>query len=178
MVFAIVVVLILIIYGVYLFNSFISMSVRVKEGWSNIEVQLKKRFDLINSLVEVVKGYATYEQKVLLDTTNLRAGNLSTAQLAANENAGASLLLKNVFMIAENYPNLKAVSTFLELQKNISDVENQIQYARRYYNGSVRDFNVAITVLPGLLLAGPLGYKAQDFFEADDAEKIVPRVTL
>ena len=178
MIFLISVFFVLVFIFIILFNRFVSLHVRVKEAWSDVEVQLKKRFDLINSLVEVVKGYANYEQKVLLDTTNLRSANISSASFAASENSGASQLLKNVFMVAENYPNLKAASTFLELQKNISEVENQIQFARRYYNGSVRDFNVAITILPGLLLAGPLGYKAEPFFEADESEKLTPKVAL
>jgi LemA protein len=178
MIFLISVFSVLVVVFIILFNKFISLRVRVKEAWSDVEVQLKKRFDLINALVEVVKGYASYEQKVLLDTTTIRSANLSSAPLAASENSGALQLLKNVFMVAENYPNLKAASTFLELQKNISDVENQIQFARRYYNGAVRDFNVAITILPGLLLAGPLGYKPETFFEADEAEKLTPKVAL
>ena len=178
MIFLISVIIVLVIIFIILFNRFVSLHIRVKEAWSDIEVQLKKRFDLINSLVEVVKGYASYEQKVLLDTTKLRSGNFSSVPSAVSENSDASQLLKNVFMVSENYPNLKADSTFLNLQENISEVENQIQFARRYYNGSVRDFNVAITILPGVLLAGPLGYKAEAFFEADEAEKLAPKVSL
>lgn len=168
---AVIVVLILAIIGLY--NALIRLKVRVDEAWSDIDVQLKRRYDLIPNLVETVKGYAAHERETLdavikARNSAMQAGN--TADKAKAENA-LSETLKSIFALAENYPNLKANENFLELQRELADTENKIQAARRFYNGNVRDFNTKLQVFPTNFLGSMLGFKDKEFFGIEDAKE-------
>ena len=168
---AVIAVLIIAIIGMY--NALIRLKVRVDEAWSDIDVQLKRRYDLIPNLVETVKGYAAHEKTTLDSVVQARnsamqAGN--AADKAKAENA-LSETLKSIFALAENYPDLKANQNFLELQRELSDTENKIQASRRFYNGNVRDFNTKLQVFPTNFLGNMLGFKAREFFGIEDAKE-------
>lgn len=168
---AIVVVLGLALIGIY--NSLVRLRVRVEEAWSDITVQLKRRLDLIPNLVESVKGYAKHEKGVFEDVTEARSavqnakGVKETAK-AENQFEGA---LKSLFAVAEAYPDLKANENFLDLQNELTDTEDKIQAARRFYNGGVRDLNTKIQTFPVNLIAGMFGFKERDFFELEEIEQ-------
>ena len=154
--------------GVY--NSLIRKRLRVDEAWSDIEVQLKRRYDLIPNLVNTVKGYAKHEEGVFMKVTEARAhamGATSPHDKLAAENMLADTL-KSLFAIAENYPQLKANENFLKLQGDLTDTEDKIQSARRFYNGNVRDFNTALQVFPTNMIANALGFKTREFFDIDE----------
>lgn len=158
-----------------LYNSLIRGKNRVDEAWSDISVQLKRRYDLIPNLVETVKGYATHEKETLENVINARNRAMSVTDgpsdakaEAENQLAGA---LKSVFALAEAYPDLKANQNFLELQKELTDTEDKIMAARRFYNGNVRDFNTSIQVFPNNVINGILKFKAYDFFQASAEEQ-------
>ena len=156
------------------YNSLVTLRVRVDEAWSDITVQLKRRADLIPSLVETVKGYAAHEQGVFDSVTRARAETISAqspgeASRAENHMQQA---LKSIFAVAEAYPQLQASQNFLQLQGELVDTENKIQAARRFYNGGVRELNTKIQVFPNNLVAGPFGFTAREFFEVDDAAAI------
>jgi LemA protein len=162
-----VVVLLLII----IFNRFVSLRNRAKEAWADIEVQLKRRYDLIPNLVNTVKGYATHESSAFENVTKARSiamgapDNLVDKGQAENMLTGA---LKSVFAIAEAYPELKANQNFLALQNELSDTENKIQAARRFYNTNVRDLNISIESFPGNLIAGMFNFSKMEFFDLPD----------
>ncbi len=160
---------IVVVYLIATFNSFISLKNKIKSAWSDIDVQLKKRYDLIPKLVEIVKGYAKHESSTLEKVTEMRtaAMNSSSVPDKAHKESMLSGALKSIFAVAENYPDLKANQNFLQLQKEIAKVEDDIQMARRYYNGSVKQFNTKIETFPNLLVAQMLGYKAENFFELE-----------
>lgn len=168
---AIVAVLILALIGIY--NSLVKLRVRVEEAWSDITVQLKRRLDLIPNLVESVKGYAKHEKGVFEEVTAARSavqnakGVKQTAQ-AENQFEGA---LKSLFAVAESYPDLKANQNFLDLQNELTDTEDKIQAARRFYNGGVRDLNTQIQTFPVNLVAAMFGFKQRDFFELEESEQ-------
>jgi LemA protein len=156
--------------GVY--NGLIKMKNRVDEAWSDIEVQLKRRYDLIPNLVNTVKGYAAHEKEVFEKVTEARtaamgAGNAQEKAQAENMLTGA---LKSLFAVAEAYPDLKANQNFLELQREITDTEDKIQASRRFYNGNVRDFNTKIEIFPNNLIAGMLHFAKREFFDIDEKE--------
>lgn len=166
---------IVVLWAVFSFNGLVSLRNRAKEAWADIDVQLKRRYDLIPNLVETVKGYATHESSAFENVTKARsaamgAGNVADKGVAENQLAGA---LKSVFAIAEAYPDLKANQNFLALQSELSDTENKIQAARRFYNGNTRDLNTKIEVFPSNILAGIFHFSKMDFFqlEADSAAK-------
>jgi len=168
-----VVVVVLAIALVGMYNGLITLKNRVDEAWSDISVQLKRRYDLIPNLINTVKGYAAHEKEVFEKVTEARtramgAGN--TADKAEAENA-LSGTLKTLFAVSENYPELKANQNFLELQRELTDTEDKIMASRRFYNGNVRDFNTKIEVFPTNLLAGTLNFTKREFFEAADGEK-------
>ena len=171
---AVIVVLIAAIIGMY--NSLIRLKNRVEEAWSDIDVQLKRRYDLIPNLIETVKGYASHERETLEKVTKARTDAMS-AQSGGDPKAQAaaenmlSSTLKSIFALSENYPDLKANTNFLELQRELSDTENKIQASRRFYNGNVRDFNTKLQVFPTNIMAGMLGFKAREFFEIEDAKE-------
>ncbi len=170
----IIAVLILVIIGMY--NSLIRLRNRVNEAWSDIDVQLKRRYNLIPNLVETVKGYAAHERETLEKVIQARNAAMQAQsgkdakKLAKAENA-LSATLKSIFALSESYPDLKANQNFLELQKELSDTENKIQAARRFYNGNVRDFNTKLQVFPTNIMAGMLGFKSRDFFEIEESKE-------
>ncbi|MFH1583232.1 MAG: LemA family protein [Candidatus Falkowbacteria bacterium] len=156
-----------------MYNGLIRFKVRVDEAWSDIDVQLKRRYDLIPNLVETVKGYAAHEQGTLQKVVEARAAAMqagNTAEKAKTENM-LSDTLKSIFALAENYPDLKANQNFLELQKELSDTENKIQAARRFYNGNVRDFNTKLQVFPTNIIGNMLGFKDREFFGIEDEKE-------
>jgi LemA protein len=168
-----VVALIAIVFGITLYNSLIQLKVLVDEAWSGIDVQLKKRFDLIPNLVETVKGYAKHEQETFERVTQLRAsmmGSQSPEELAKYEGEMRTAL-KSLFAVAEAYPELKANENFLSLQASLQSVEDNIESARRYYNGTVRNYNIKIGQFPNNLVANYLNFKAREFFEVENEQE-------
>jgi len=169
---AVVVVLIFLVIGLY--NGLIGLKNKVDEAWSDIETQLKRRYDLIPNLVETVKGYATHEKGTLENVTkarNVAMGASGFADKAQAENA-LSGTLKTLFAVSENYPELKANQNFMDLQQTLKDIEDHIQLSRRYYNATVRDFNTKLEVFPNNVFAGMLGFKRREFFQTDsEAER-------
>lgn len=162
----------LIIVGIAIYNSLVKSKVRVDEAWSDISVQLKRRYDLIPNLINTVKGYATHEREVFQNVTEARANAMhaeGVKEKAKAENAFADTL-KSLFAVSENYPDLKANENFKELQEELVDTEDKIQAARRFYNGSARDLNIKIRTFPNIIFAGPLGFKEREFFEVDETE--------
>lgn len=161
------------IYLWSLYNGLIRAKVRVEEAWSGIDVQLKRRSSLIPNLVEAVKGYAKHEKEVFENVTKARSALMGAT--GAKESAQASNMLtgalKSLFAIAEAYPQLRASENFKELQEELSDTESKIAYARQFYNSNVMDFNTKIRVFPNVILAGMLGFKPAEFFEAEEEEK-------
>ncbi len=160
------------------YNGLIRSKNRVGEAFSDIDVQLKRRYDLIPNLVETVKGYMTHERETLVKLTEARTvamavSNKPGATLQEKEQAENALsgTLKTLFAVSENYPELKASQNFLQLQDEISDTENKIQASRRFYNGNVRDFNTKIEVFPTNIIANSLGFKKYEFFQADAAQR-------
>lgn len=163
----------IILWLIAVFNGLIRAKNRTDEAWADIDVQLKRRYDLIPNLVETVKGYASHERELFEEVTKARvaASSAQTAGERAKAENALSGTLKSLFAVAENYPQLKANENFLELQKELSDTENKIQAARRFYNGNVRDFNIKIEKFPNNLIAGALSFKKRDFFEIEEGEK-------
>jgi LemA protein len=161
------------IYIVIVFNRLVRQRNVVREAWSGIDVQLKRRTDLVPALVETVKGYATHERTLLEEVTAKRAMSLDAqAQGNVAQNAQATQQLGSavgrLIAIAEAYPQLKANENFLKLQEQLAEIEEQLQFARRYYNGAVRNMNISIQSFPELLIAKPFGFSEQPFFELDD----------
>lgn len=165
--------LIFVLYIWSLYNSLVALRIRIKEAWSQIDVQLKRRADLIPNLVESVKGYAKHEKSVFENVTKARSallkakGPLEKAE-ANNQLAGA---LKTLFAVAENYPQLKANENFLQLQKELSDTEDKVAYARQFYNTAVTEYNTKIQIFPNVLIANNFGFKSEEFFEAEEEER-------
>lgn len=155
------------------YNGLITLKNRVDEAWSDIDVQLKRRYDLIPNLINTVKGYAKHESTVFEKVTEARtrAMNAGGAQDKAEAENMLSGTLKTLFAVSEAYPELKANQNFLELQRELADTEDKIQAARRFYNGNARDFNIKIEVFPNNLIAGALHFTKRDFFEAEEGEK-------
>jgi LemA protein len=177
---AIIVVVVVAIVGIY--NGLIQRRLRIDEAFAQIEVQLKRRHDLIPNLVNAVKGYMGFEQKVLTDVTNARAaavaaGGQGPAQQAAAENVLTSTL-RSLFAVVENYPELKANQNVLALQEQLTTTENQISFSRQHYNATVLDYNTAIATFPNVLLAGPFGFTRREFFDAEPEATAVPNVDL
>jgi len=169
---------IIILWFIGVFNGIISLRNRTQEAWSDIDVQLKRRHDLIPNLIETVKGYAAHEKGVFEKVTQARTEAISAkgpAEASAKENVLTSAL-KSVFAVAENYPELKASENFQKLQDELTDTEDKIEAARRFYNGNVRDFNIKIQMFPNSLVAGMTGSKAFELFGIAEAEKEVPQV--
>ena len=164
--------------AILIYNGLVTKRNLVSEGWSGIEVQLRRRFNLVENLVTTVKGYASHETDVLEKVTNLRTAIHSDDPAARGAaEAQVSGALANIFAVAEGYPELKADTNFLQLQTELSDMEDHIQKARRYYNGSVRDFNIACETFPSVLIAQSMGFNPATFFELEsDAERQAPKV--
>ncbi len=169
MIFIYIIVAILVIIA-WLYNSLIRSKNRVDEAWSDIEVQLKRRYDLIPNLVSTVKGYAAHESGVFEKVTTARAAAMGAGSMQEklkDENM-LSGALKSLFAVAEAYPDLKANQNFMQLQGDLTDTEDKIQAARRFYNGTVRDFNTKLQVFPTNLFASLLGFKTREFFDIDE----------
>jgi LemA protein len=171
------------VYVIVAFNRLVRTRQMANEAWSGIDVQLKRRSDLVPNLVDTVKGYAAHERSVLEEVTALRgaAQSLPSDDVARRAQAEGALSagLGKLFALAENYPDLKASANFLALQQQLSDLENEIQMARRYYNGTVRNLNVLVQSFPSNLIAGVFGFEQRQFFELSDAvERAVPEVAL
>lgn len=161
------------LYLIFTYNGLVRLNVRVEEAWSDITVQLKRRYDLIPNLINTVKGYAKHEKGVFEEVTKARTAAMSAqspAETAKNENMLTDTL-KSLFAVAENYPDLKASQNFQDLQAELVDTEDKIQASRRFYNGSARDLNIKIQVFPNNIFANMLGFKEREFFEVDEAEK-------
>ncbi|MEK7662493.1 MAG: LemA family protein [Patescibacteria group bacterium] len=161
---------ILVLWGVYAYNRFVTLVTRVKEAWADIEVQLKRRYDLIPNLVRTVSGYASHEKSAFEKVTSARAQAISASGAAEKAEAENMLTgaLKSLFAVAEAYPDLKANQNFLELQRELSDTENKIQASRRFYNTNVRDLNIGVDSFPGNLIAGVFNFGKSEFFELGD----------
>ena len=163
--------IVLILWAVFIYNGFVSLINRAKEAWADIEVQLKRRYDLIPNLVNTVKGYATHESSAFENVTKARSMAMGS-QGPTEEHAQAENMLtgalKSVFAIAEAYPDLKANQNFLGLQQELSDTENKIQAARRFYNGNVRDLNTKVESFPSNILAGAFNFSKMEFFDLAD----------
>lgn len=161
-----------VIVGIVLYNGLVTKNQQVKEAWSDITVQLKRRYDLIPNLVNTVQGYATHEKEVFEKVTEARANAMNAqgvAETAKADNMFTSTL-KSLFAVAENYPQLRASENFQQLQAELVDTEDKIQAARRFYNGAVRDLNIMIQKFPTNIFAGMLGFKPREFYEVDEAQ--------
>lgn len=176
-----VVLLLVVVAGIWIYNRLVRDRNQVHAAWSDIDVQLKRRHELVPRLVACVKAYADYEKATLVAVTELRKQSIETSQLpqkAAIEDA-MQAGLHRLIVVAEDYPDLKADDNFRQLQSELTDTEDQIQYARRFYNGAVRQFNTRIQSFPHLLIARPLGFVSADFFEIEDeAARLVPGLEL
>lgn len=166
----------LVVYVIYAYNRFVSLRNKTEEAWADIDVQLKRRYDLIPNLVETVKGYATHEREAFENVTQARAQALSAeqsqnpAEIAKAENM-LSGTLKTLFAVAEAYPDLKANENFGKLQQELADTENKIQASRRFYNGNVRDWNTSIESFPSNVIARMFKFSLREFFELGENEQ-------
>lgn len=173
------IILALLIGAVLIFNKLVSLRQMTENGWSDIEVQLKRRADLIPRLVSTVKGYASHERKLFEDVTAKRMQALAAGNNPRERGVAESRLkqpMGRIIALAEDYPDLKASDNFLELQEELSDTEDKIEMARRFYNGAVRELNTKIRTIPSNLIAGPMGFKTRDYFEIDVADAAAPDV--
>ncbi len=174
----------IVVFVVGLYNRLVTLRQRVREAWADIDVQLKRRWDLIPNLIETVKGYAAHERQTFEAVTKARSDAMAAAQTgspeqrAQAENAlGAALL--NLRAVAEAYPQLQAIQEFKDLSENLTATEDKIAFARRFYNGNVRDYNTAIQTVPTNLLAGMFGFTAEQYFElTDPTQREVPKVSF
>lgn len=167
---------VVVVVGLWLiatYNGFVSLVNRAKEAWSDIEVQMKRRYDLIPNLVETVKGYATHEREAFENVTKARAAAMGASSMAEHGKAENMLTgaLKSLFAVAEAYPDLKANQNFLELQRELSDTENKIQAARRFYNQNVMSLNTGLEQFPGNIVGGMFGFGKREFFELSETEQ-------
>ena len=164
---------------IVLYNRLVRLRNMVREGWSGIDVQLKRRANLIPNLVETVKGYMGHERDLLVKVTELRSRSMQTGDLSRRQQVESALTggLARLFAVAEGYPDLKANQNFQDLQHQLSEIEDQIQLARRYYNGTVRNLNIAIESFPGNLVAGWFAFQTAGFFEIEaPGDRAVPKV--
>src|SRR5580704_11900107 len=166
------IIVILVLWAIVAYNGFVTLTQRVKEAWSDIDVQLKRRYDLIPNLVETVKGYAAHESGTLTKVTEMRTRAMNATAPADKAEAENMLsgALKSLFAVAESYPNLKANENFLELQRQLEDTENKLQAARRFYNSVVQDLNTRLQSFPSNLIGNNFGFKASDYFQLDEAD--------
>ena len=169
----VIVLFLLVLWIALTYNRFIVLINRTKEAWSDIEVQLKRRYDLIPNLVETVKGYAVHERELFEKVTEARSKAMSAQTIKEHSEAEnfLSQTLKSLFAVAENYPDLKASANFLELQRELTDTEDKIQAARRFYNGNARDLNIMVESFPANIIASMFNFKKVEFFEIGEAEK-------
>ena len=162
------------LYFLATYNSFVTLKNRVKEAWSDIEVQMKRRYDLIPNLVEVVKGYAAHERGTLeavIQARNMAMASQGTKEEKAKAENMLSGTLKSLFALSENYPNLKANENFLELQRELTDTENKIQASRRFYNSNVLSLNIKLEMFPSNIVGNMFAFKKEEFFKLDENEQ-------
>lgn len=169
------VIAVIIIWAVYAYNRFVTLTNRAKEAWADIDVQLKRRYDLIPNLVEAVKGYMAHEAGTLQKLTEARTKAMGAGTVAEHSKADNMLTgaLKSLFAVAENYPDLKANQNFVELQRELSDTENKIQAARRFYNSVVQELNTSLESFPGNVLGSYFAFTSREFFELAEADVAV-----
>ena len=177
------IVALIVLWLVFTYNGLVTARNRTQEAWSEIDVELKRRHDLIPNLVNTVQGYMGHERGTLEAVTNARANAVAAgatgdpAKIGAAENM-LSQSLRSLFAVSENYPDLKAIAAFTNLQETLTATEDKIEFSRRFYNGNVRDYNIKLQTLPTSLIAGALGFKAFGFFQADEADRAVPQVSF
>jgi LemA protein len=177
----VIVLVILVLWAALMYNRLVTARNRTQEAWSEIDVELKRRHDLIPNLMETVKGYMGHERQTLEDVTNARAGAVTAGasgdptKMAAAEGA-LTQSLRSLFAVAENYPDLKAIAAFTNLQEQLTATEDKVEFSRRFYNGNARDYNIALQRVPASLMAGPMGFKPFAFFEAEAGDREVPKV--
>ncbi len=178
-----VVVVLLVLWFVFAYNGLVAARNRTQEAWSEIDVELKRRHDLIPNLVATAQGYMGHERGTLEAVTNARAAAVAAgatgdpAKIGAAENM-LSQSLRSLFAVSENYPDLKAITAFTNLQENLTATEDKIEFSRRFYNGNVRDYNISLQTLPTSLIAGMLGFKPFGFFQADEGDRAAPQVNF
>jgi LemA protein len=176
----IVLAIVIALYLIVVYNGLVVLRNRVREAWSDIDVQLKRRYDLIPNLVETVKGYAAHEKDTFEKV--IQARNMAMSASGVKEKGEAENILsgtlKSIFALSENYPDLKASVNFLELQRELTDTEDKVQAARRFYNGNVLDFNTRIETFPTNIISGMFGFKISEFFEAGEGERQAPKVSF
>ena len=175
------VIVLMLLYVMGIYNRLVRLRALVKEGFSGITVQLRRRADLIPNLVETVQGYATHEREVFEQVTKARAASVSAGSVAATAQADAQLtgMLGRLFAVAEAYPELKANTNFLQLQDKLASIEGELQSSRRYYNATVRDLNSTIQSFPPVLIARPMGFTEEPFYQDDDpAIQSAPKVAF
>jgi len=168
-----IIVVIVLLWVTAIYNGLVTLKNRAKEAWADIDVQLKRRYDLIPNMVETVKGYATHERELFEKVTQARANAMSAQGVKGKADAENILsgTLKSLFAVSENYPDLKASVNFLELQRELTDTEDKIQASRRFYNTNVRDLNIKIESFPDNMMASAFGFKQMELFQIAEAEK-------
>lgn len=175
------IIILIALWLIFGYNGLVTLRNRSQEAWADIDVQLKRRYDLIPNLVETVKGYAGHERELFEKVSEARSRAMGATGLKEKGEAENALsqTLKTLFAVAENYPQLKASDNFLELQRELSDTENKIQAARRFYNGNVRDLNIRVESFPTNLVASVFGFQKMEFFEIEEAaEREAPKVSF
>src|SRR5579864_5799539 len=178
-----VVIVLILAWLVFTYNSLVQRRNRTQEAWSEIDVELKRRHDLIPNLVNTVQGYMGHERGTLEAVTNARAAAVAAGATGDPSKIGPaenmlSQSLRSLFAVSENYPDLKAISAFTNLQETLTATEDKIEFSRRFYNGNVRDYNIKLQTLPTSLIAGALGFKSFGFFQADEGDRAVPQVSF
>jgi len=179
----IVVVALLAAWFVFTYNGLIAARNRTQEAWSEIDVELKRRHDLIPNLVNTVQGYMGHERGTLEAVTQARANAVAAGATGDPQKIGQAenmltQSLRSLFAVSENYPDLKAISAFTNLQENLTATEDKLEFSRRFYNGNVRDYNIKLQTIPTSLIAGMLGFKPFGFFQADEGDRAVPQVSF
>ncbi|HEY1074764.1 MAG TPA: LemA family protein [Patescibacteria group bacterium] len=180
MIYVIIVLVILALWAIGAYNSLVKHRVRAEEAWSDIDVQLKRRYDLIPNLVETVKAYAKHEKELFTQVAEARSQAIHAKTPAARATADTMMTetLKTLFAVSESYPELKASDNFKELQRELSDTENKVEAARRFYNSNVRDLNIALDTFPTNIIGGMFHIAKKDLFEAVEGERETPKVSF